>query len=37
MCAGARPVSAGMNTEHYGVYDMVGAMGQLGVLPAPPR
>jgi predicted ester cyclase len=27
---------AGMNTEHYGVYDMVGAMGQLGVLPAPP-
>jgi len=27
---------AGMNTEHYGVYDMVGAMGQLGLLPAPP-
>jgi len=27
---------AGMNTEHYGVYDMVGAMGQLGLLSAPP-
>ena len=27
---------AGMNTEHYGVYDMMGAMGQLGLLPAPP-
>jgi steroid delta-isomerase-like uncharacterized protein len=27
---------AGMNTEHYGVYDMVGAMGQLGLLPSPP-
>ena len=27
---------AGMNTEHYGVYDIVGAMGQLGLLPAPP-
>jgi predicted ester cyclase len=27
---------AGMNTEHYGVYDMVGTMGQLGLLPAPP-
>jgi steroid delta-isomerase-like uncharacterized protein len=28
---------AGMNTEHYGVYDMMGAMVQLGVLPAPPE
>jgi steroid delta-isomerase-like uncharacterized protein len=28
---------AGMNTEHYGVYDMMGAMGQLGLLPAPPQ
>jgi steroid delta-isomerase-like uncharacterized protein len=27
---------AGMNSEHYGVYDMMGAMVQLGVLPAPP-
>lgn len=27
---------AGMNTEHYGVYDISGAMGQLGLLPAPP-
>jgi len=27
---------AGMNSEHYGVYDMMGAMGQLGLLPAPP-
>jgi predicted SnoaL-like aldol condensation-catalyzing enzyme len=27
---------AGMNTEHYGVYDMMGTMGQLGLLPAPP-
>jgi steroid delta-isomerase-like uncharacterized protein len=28
---------AGMNTEHYGVYDMLGAMMQLGLLPAPPE
>ena len=28
---------AGMNTGHYGVYDMMGAMGQLGLLPAPPQ
>ena len=28
---------AGMNTEHYGVYDMMGAMGQLGLLPPPPN
>ena len=27
---------AGRNTEHYGVYDMMGAMGQLGLLPSPP-
>ena len=27
---------AGMNTEHYGVYDIMGTMGQLGLLPAPP-
>jgi hypothetical protein len=27
---------AGMETEHYGVYDMMGTMGQLGLLPAPP-
>jgi predicted SnoaL-like aldol condensation-catalyzing enzyme len=27
---------AGMNTEHYGVYDMMGTMGQLGLLPTPP-
>ena len=27
---------AGMNTEHYGVYDIMGMMGQLGLLPAPP-
>ena len=26
---------AGMNTEHYGVYDIMGMMGQLGLLPAP--
>ena len=25
---------AGMNTEHYGVYDIMGTMGQLGLLPA---
>ena len=28
---------AGMNTEHYGVYDLIGAMGQLGLPPAPPQ
>ncbi len=28
---------AGMNTEHYGVYDMMGTMAQLGLLPAPPE
>jgi len=28
---------AGMNTGHYGIYDMMGAMGQLGLLPAPPN
>src|SRR5712691_11095640 len=28
---------AGMNTEHYGVYDIMGMMGQLGLLPAPPH
>jgi steroid delta-isomerase-like uncharacterized protein len=27
----------GMNTEHYGVYDIMGAMGQLGLLPPPPE
>ena len=29
---------AGQNTEHYGVYDMVGTMAQLGLMdmPAPP-
>ena len=27
---------AGMNTEHYGVYDIMGTMTQLGLLPAPP-
>ena len=27
---------AGMNNGHYGVYDMMGAMGQLGLLPPPP-
>ena len=26
----------GMNTEHYGVYDIMGTMGQLGLLPPPP-
>src|SRR2546430_15255379 len=26
----------GMNIEHYGVYDIMGTMGQLGLLPAPP-
>ena len=26
---------AGMNTEHYGVYDIMGTMGQLGLLPGP--
>jgi len=28
---------AEMNTEHYGVYDIMGMMGQLGLLPAPPQ
>jgi steroid delta-isomerase-like uncharacterized protein len=28
---------AGMNTEHYGVYDIVGMMMQLGHMPAPPQ
>jgi predicted ester cyclase len=28
---------AGRNTEHYGVYDTMGAMGQLGLLPPPPQ
>ena len=28
---------AGMNTEHYGVYDMMGTMAQLGLLPDPPQ
>ena len=28
---------AGMNTEHYGVYDIMGTMSQLGLLPAPPE
>ena len=28
---------AGMNTEHYGVYDIMGTMGQLGLLPDPPQ
>jgi steroid delta-isomerase-like uncharacterized protein len=27
----------GMNTEHYGVYDIAGMMMQLGHIPAPPR
>jgi predicted ester cyclase len=27
---------AGRNVEHYGVYDVMGAMGQLGLLPPPP-
>ena len=26
----------GMNTEHYGVYDIAGTMTQLGLMPAPP-
>ena len=26
----------GMNTEHYGVYDIAGTMMQLGLAPAPP-
>ena len=26
---------AGMNTDHYGVHDIMGMMGQLGLLPAP--
>jgi steroid delta-isomerase-like uncharacterized protein len=28
---------AGMNKEHYGVYDMMGTMGQLGLLPDGPK
>ena len=27
----------GMNTEHYGVYDIAGMMMQLGHIPAPPQ
>ena len=27
----------GMNTEHYGVYDILGMMMQLGHMPAPPQ
>ena len=27
----------GMNTEHYGVYDISGAMLQLGLMPTPPQ
>ena len=27
----------GMNTEHYGVYDITGMMIQLGHIPAPPQ
>ena len=27
----------GMNTEHYGVYDISGTMMQLGLMPAPPQ
>jgi steroid delta-isomerase-like uncharacterized protein len=27
----------GMNTEHYGVYDIAGMMMQLGHMPAPPQ
>jgi steroid delta-isomerase-like uncharacterized protein len=27
----------GMNTEHYGVYDILGMMMQLGHVPAPPQ
>ena len=26
----------GMNTEHYGVYDIAGTMAQLGMMPTPP-
>ena len=26
----------GMNTEHYGVYDIAGTMTQLGLMPTPP-
>ena len=26
---------AGMNTEHYGVYDIMGSMTQLGLMPTP--
>ena len=28
---------AGMNNEHYGVYDIMGMMTQLGHMPAPPQ
>ena len=28
---------AGMNTEHYGVYDIAGMMGQLGLMPEAPQ
>jgi predicted ester cyclase len=28
---------SGMNTEHYGVYDIMGTMGQLGLLPGAPQ
>jgi predicted SnoaL-like aldol condensation-catalyzing enzyme len=28
---------AGMNSEHYGVYDIMGTMGQLGLLPDAPQ
>jgi predicted ester cyclase len=28
---------SGMNTEHYGVYDLMGTMGQLGLLPDAPK
>lgn len=27
----------GMNTEHYGVYDIAGTMTQLGLMPSPPQ
>ena len=27
----------GMNTEHYGVYDISGTMMQLGLMPPPPQ
>jgi steroid delta-isomerase-like uncharacterized protein len=28
---------AGMETEHYGIYDIMGTMRQLGLLPDPPQ